>query len=223
MKKVILMNFLKAVQPPLFKDHAYNEIKKAIIQHEIEPGSMLNERSLSESLGISRTPLKLALQQLALEGWITSVPRKGIFIKTINKRDVDDIFQLRKANEVLVIELLIPLLDDEAIQKIEEMDQQLFVNKEDPVQFVYYDSSFHLFLAELSQNLRLYHLIENLTDHFNWYRFASLKAGKSVDEIYYEHTLIIEGLKAGNVQQTAEAVSNHIDKAYATIIANLKE
>jgi len=217
------MDFLKAEQPQLFKDHAYKEIKKAIIQHDIEPGSMLNERSLSESLGISRTPLKLALQQLELEGWITSVPRKGIFIKTINRRDVDDIFQLRKANEVLVIELLIPLLYDEAIVKIKELDEQLSVNKGNPVKFVYYDSSFHLFLAELSQNLRLYQLIENLTDHFNWYRFASLKAGISLDEIHYEHTLIIEGLKAGNVQQTTDAVINHIDNAYATIIANLKE
>jgi len=217
------MDFLKAEQPQLFKDHAYKEIKKAIIQHEIEPGSMLNERSLSESLGISRTPLKLALQQLELEGWITSVPRKGIFIKTINRCDVDDIFQLRKANEVLVIELLIPLLHDEAIAKIEELDEQLSVNKGNPVKFVYYDSSFHLFLAELSQNLRLFQLIENLTDHFNWYRFASLKAGKSLDEIHYEHTLIIEGLKARNVQQTTDAVINHIDNAYATIIANLKE
>ncbi|RFB11491.1 GntR family transcriptional regulator [Bacillus sp. HNG] len=215
------MSFLKVEQPQLFKDHAYKEIKKGIIQHEVEPGSMVNERSLSESLGISRTPLKLALQQLELEGWIKSVPRKGIFIKTINRRDVDDIFQLRKANEILVIELLIPLLDNEAIYKIEKMDKQLSVNKEDPLKFVYYDSSFHLFLAELSQNIRLYQLIQNLTDHFNWYRFAALKAGKSLDEIYYEHTLIIEGLKARNVRQTTDAVLNHIDNAYNTIIANL--
>ena len=73
-----MMSFLKAEQPQLFKDHAYKEIKKGIIQHEVEPGSMLYERSLSESLGISRTPLKLALQQLELEGWIQSIPRKGI-------------------------------------------------------------------------------------------------------------------------------------------------
>ena len=119
------MSFLKAEQPHLFKDHAYKEIKKGIIQHKVEPGSMLYERSLSESLGISRTPLKLALQQLELEGWIQSVPRKGILVKTINRHDVDEVFQLRKANEVLVIELLIPLLDNETIDKIEKVDKQL--------------------------------------------------------------------------------------------------
>jgi len=216
------MSFLKAEQPQLFKDHAYIEIKKGIIQHKVEPGSMLYERSLSESLGISRTPLKLALQQLELEGWVRSVPRKGILVKTINKRDVDEVFQLRKANEVLAIELLIPLLTNETIHKIEKVDQQLSDSKEDPLKFVYYDSSFHLFLVELSQNRRLYQLIENLTDHFNWYGFAAIKAGKSLDEVYYEHKLIIEGLKARNIRQTTDAILNHIDNTYRTIIANLK-
>ena len=134
------MSFLKAEQPQLFKDHAYKEIKKGIIQHTVEPGSMLYERSLSESLGISRTPLKLALQQLELEGWIQSIPRKGILVKTINRHDVDDVFQLRKANEVLAIELLIPLLDNETIDKIEKVDKQLSDIKEDPIKFMYSDS-----------------------------------------------------------------------------------
>ena len=217
------MSFLKAEQPQLFKDHAYKEIKKGIIQHEVEPGSMLYERSLSESLGISRTPLKLALQQLELEGWIQSVPRKGIVVQTINRHDVDEIFQLRKANEVLAIELLIPLLDDETIDKIEKMDKQFSDFKEDPIKFVYSDSSFHLFLAELSQNLRLYQLIQNLTDHFNWYGFAALKAGINLDEVYYEHKLIIEGLKARNLRHTTDAVLNHLDNTHRTIIANLEE
>ena len=217
------MSFLKAEQPQLFKDHAYKEIKQGIIQHKIEPGSMLYERSLSESLGISRTPLKLALQQLELEGWIQSVPRKGILVKTINRHDVDEVFQLRKANEVLVIELLIPLLDNETIYKIEKADKQLSDFKEDPIKFVYNDTSFHLFLAELSQNNRLYQLIQNLIDHFNWFGFSALKKGLSLDKAYDEHKLIIEGLKARNLRQTTDAVLSHLDNTYSTIIANLKE
>ncbi|MEH7239497.1 GntR family transcriptional regulator [Bacillus sp. JJ1562] len=217
------MSFLKVEQPLSFKDHAYKEIKKGIIQHKVEPGSMLYERSLSESLGISRTPLKLALQQLELEGWIQSVPRKGIVVQTINRHDVDEVFQLRKANEVLAIELLIPLLDDETIAKIEKVDKQLFDIKEDPIKFMYSDSSFHLFLAELSQNLRLYQLIQNLTDHVNWYGLIALKAGISLDEVSDEHKSIIEGLKARNLRQTTEAVLNHLDHSHRTIIANLEE
>ncbi|MGG4265390.1 GntR family transcriptional regulator [Peribacillus simplex] len=217
------MSFLKVEQPQSFKDHAYNEIKKGIIEHKVESGSMLFERSLSESLGISRTPLKLALQQLELEGWIQSIPRKGIVVQTINRQDVDEIFQLRKANEVLAIELLIPLLNDETIEKIEKMDNQLSDIQKDPIKFMYADSAFHLFLAELSQNHRLYQLIQNLTDHVNWYGFFALKAGKTLDEVAYEHRLIIEGLRARNLHQTTDAVLNHLDITHRTIITNLTE
>ena len=217
------MSFLKVEQTTLFKDHAYTEIKKAIIQHRIAPGSTLYERSLSENLGISRTPLKSALQQLELEGWIQSIPRKGIFVKTINKKDAAEVFQLRKANETLVVELLIPLLDNEILNKIEMMDKQLSDLKADPLQFIFLDTAFHLYLAELSQNRRLYQLIHNLIDHFNWYGFAALKSGKSMDDIYYEHRLIIEGLKARNLQQAKDAMLNHIENTYSTITANLQE
>jgi DNA-binding GntR family transcriptional regulator len=217
------MSFSKAEQPKSFKDHAYKEIKKGIIQHKVDPGSMLYERSLSESLGISRTPLKLALQQLELEGWIKSVPRKGIVVQTINRHDVNEVFQLRKANEVLAAELLIPLLDDETIEKIEKVNKQQLDIKEDPIQFMHADSSFHLFLAELSQNQRLYQLIQNLTDHVNWYGLVALKAGISLDEVYSEHKLIIEGLKARNLRQTTDAILNHLKHSHRTIIANLEE
>lgn len=217
------MSLLKAEPPPLFKDHAYKEIKKAIIQHKIEPGSNLYERSLSENLGISRTPLKIALQQLEIEGWIQSIPRKGILVKDITREDVDEVFQLRQANEMLVVDLLIPLLDDEMLSQIGELDKELSELKDDPVQFMLHDTAFHLYLAELSQNRRLYQLINNLIDHFNWYGFAVLKAGKSLDEIYYEHSLIIEGLRARNIHQTKDAMLNHILNTYNTIIANVKE
>ncbi|WP_269320347.1 GntR family transcriptional regulator [Bacillus sp. EB01] len=128
---------------------------------------------------------------------------------------------MRKANDVLAIELLIPLLDDETINKIENVNKQLLDIKEDPIQFMYADSSFHLFLAELSQNYRLHQLIQNLTDHVNWYGLVALKSGVDLDEVYAEHKFIIEGLKARNLHQTTDAVLNHLEHAHRAIIANL--
>lgn len=215
------MKLSKVEQPKLFKDHAYKEIKKVIIQHQIEPGSTVYERSLSESLGISRTPLKLALQQLELEGWVQSIPRKGIFVQKINKQDVDEVFHLRKANEALVVELLIPLLDEEKIQQIDALVTQITQAKDNPLAFVEYDSTFHLTLAELSQNQRLFKLMQNLTDHFNWYRFAAIKAGQSLDEACAEHRMIIDGLKARDTYATKQAVIHHIDTIYERLIKNL--
>lgn len=215
------MVFQKVEQPPSFKDHAYREIKRAIIQHDIAPGSTIHERTLSESLGISRTPLKLALQQLEMEGWVQSLPRKGISVKEIERKDVNEVFQLRKANEALVIELLIPLLNQEMLHKLEEKDQQLFELKEDPVAFMYHDSAFHLFLAELTNNERLYQIIRNLIDYVNWYGLYILNKRVSIETVYNEHQLIIEGLRSGDIDRTKTAMVRHLDHFYSEMMANL--
>ncbi|MBB4825457.1 DNA-binding GntR family transcriptional regulator [Sporosarcina luteola] len=215
------MELSKLTQPELFKDQAYREIKKAIISFAIEPGAMLSERSLSDSLGISRTPLKLALQQLEVEGWVTSMPRKGIFVKDITETDVREVFELRRANEVLVVELLIPRLDDKTLDRIEQLSKEITNEQHDALKVVQLDSEFHLYLAELSQNRRLHQLIENLTDHFQWFGMAALKAGKSLEEINQEHGSIILALKMRNPAQAKKAVLVHLDNTYRSISKNL--
>lgn len=217
------MQFTKIEQPQPLKDHAYEQIKTSIIHYKIEPGTTLYERSLSESLGISRTPLKMALQQLEFEGWIQSIPRKGIIVNSITKKDVTEIFELREANEVLVMKLLIPQLNQATLLKIEKKYEKLMKGQEDPAKIVLFDTEFHLYLAELSQNNRLYQLIKNLTDHFQWYGMAALKSGKSLDEINQEHGLIMEGLKARDLSQTKKAILDHIEKTYHIIMKNIQE
>jgi len=216
------MDLSKIAQPELFKDQAYKEIKKAIISYSIEPGAMLSERSLSDSLGISRTPLKLALQQLEVEGWVMSVPRKGIFVKEITESDVREVFELRRANEVLVVELLIPLLNEEMLHQIEAKYKELIDEQHDAFKVVQLDSEFHLYLAELSQNRRLHQLIKNLTDHFQWFGMAALKSGKSLEEITQEHGSIIEALRLRDVAVAKKAVLLHLDNTYHSIRQNLQ-
>ncbi|QTD42965.1 GntR family transcriptional regulator [Sporosarcina sp. Te-1] len=215
------MTLSKIAQPELFKDQAYREIKKAIISFTIEPGAMLSERSLSDSLGISRTPLKLALQQLEVEGWVTSVPRKGIFVKDITETDVREVFELRRANEVLVVELLIPLLNEELLHTIELRYKELTNEQHDALKVVQLDSEFHLYLAELSKNRRLHQLIENLTDHFQWFGMAALRSGKSLEEINQEHGSIIQALKLRDLAQAKKAVLVHLNNTYRSISKNL--
>lgn len=216
------MSFTKVQQPELFRDHAYKEIKQAIIHHQIEPGELLSERSLSDNLGISRTPLKLALQQLETEGWIQLIPRKGVQVKKISLKDVEEVFQLRKANEILVIELLVPLLDNEKIQQIEQMYNKQLQLKGNHLDFVSFDTDFHMYLAELSNNKHLFQLMRSLTDQYNWFGIAALKLNKRLDESYWEHGLIVDGIKARDLQKTKKAMLQHIENTFIAISKVLK-
>lgn len=85
------IKLIKQTQPLAYKEHAYDEIKQGIVSHLIPEGSLLSERVLSEQFAISRTPLREAIQRLELEGWVTSLPRKGIIVKSINLQDVKEV------------------------------------------------------------------------------------------------------------------------------------
>ena len=81
----------QAVQALSKKDEAYVRIKDRIISGEYKPGSLLVERTLSDSLNMSRTPIRAALMDLCHTGLATFVPGKGIYVSVIGRRDMKSV------------------------------------------------------------------------------------------------------------------------------------
>jgi len=77
------------------KNLAYDTLKEKLINCEYAPGSMLNEVRLTEELGVSRTPIRQALNCIEQEGFIRVLPKKGIMVREISLNDVRQIFQVR--------------------------------------------------------------------------------------------------------------------------------
>lgn len=217
------MKLTKVKQPQLFRDHAYQEMKRAIIQHDFPPGQLLSERNLSESLGISRTPLRLALQQLESEGWVSSIPRKGILVQPISEKEIEEVFQLRKANEVLVVELLIPIVTDEHLQGIRKMYQDHSKLKDDHKAFISFDTKFHMHLAELSQNRLLHQLMQTLTDKINWFGHSAAKLPGRLDDSLGEHRNIVESLEKRDLKRCKLAVIEHMDQTRMAVLRSLSK
>jgi len=209
-------------QPISFKQQAYEEVKNAIINHLIAPGDIIFERNLSENLGISRTPLREAIQLLEMEGWIKSIPRKGILVCNISERDVEEVLHLRKANEVLVMELVIPNITHEEIQKIEEIYLAQSNQKQDNKTFISLDKDFHIYMAELSGNKRLAQLMQTLSDQVRWFGVRALNLPGRIEQTLQEHAAIIEAIKSRDFKKAREAVLNHIEQTRVAVLNNLQ-
>ncbi|WP_223069676.1 GntR family transcriptional regulator [Paenibacillus caui] len=216
------MKLTKIEQPQSFRQHAYDEIKNAIINHAIAQGEVLYERDLSEKLGISRTPLRAAIQMLEVEGWLKSVPRKGVFISRIVEQDVEEVLQLRRANESLVMELIIPKISDADIEKLEHIYAEQKLNEGSNEAFIMADKDFHMYLAELTGNGRLTQLMHNLSDQMRWFGITALKTTDRKDRTLKEHRIIIEGLKKRDVDFAKKAVIEHIEHTRSAVLASLK-
>jgi DNA-binding GntR family transcriptional regulator len=212
---------LSKVKPISLKQQAFNSIKNAIIEQTILPGQILYERQLSEMLGISRTPVRESIPLLEMEGWVKSVPRKGTFVCNISEKDVEEVIQLRRAMESLVVELLIPKISDSEIENIEKIYGIQAQLKQDINQFIITDKDFHIYLAELSGNERLVNLMQTLSDQLRWFGVRALNAPNRKEQTLKEHEALIHSIKNREVEGAKEAVVNHINHTREAILKNL--
>lgn len=216
------MPFSKIKQTKSLKQIAFEMIKDAIINHEILPGEPLYERYLSEKLEISRTPIREALQLLEQEGWVTSVPRKGTFVSNISVEDVEEIIQLRRALEILAIELLIPKITEEQLATLARILEMQAKTQDDKKMFIAIDKDFHFHLATFSGNRRIAQLIETYGDQMRWFGYRAVTQSGRVEETLKEHEAIYEGLKARDLERVKQAVLDHMEKTRLAILSNIQ-
>ena len=93
----------------LLKEQAYEQIKSRLLNNNYPPGSFLAERRLAENLGMSKTPVRAALERLELEGFITVSPQQGIVVRELSVREIADQYELRAALESYTLRLQPPL------------------------------------------------------------------------------------------------------------------
>jgi len=86
-------------------DKVYDELKAMAINYALRPGERLNEIELSKRLGVSRTPLREALNRLSTEGFLRFIPGRGFYCRELNPKEIFDLFELRKAIEISGVRL----------------------------------------------------------------------------------------------------------------------
>ena len=94
-----------AVQVMSLSQQAYTQIKHRIVTLQLAPGSVVNEAQLLEELTFGRTPIREALQRLEREQLVTILPRRGIFVASIDFNDLQRLFEMRVPLEVLAVQL----------------------------------------------------------------------------------------------------------------------
>ena len=96
---------LRSINQPLpLAKMAYEALRDSILAGELISGEVYNEMALAKELGISRTPVREALLELSTRGLVSFLPRRGVIVKRYTKRDVEEIFELRKAIELAAVE-----------------------------------------------------------------------------------------------------------------------
>jgi DNA-binding GntR family transcriptional regulator len=149
-------------------DYAYTEILQMILSSDIKPGARIREDLLAEQLGISRTPIREAVNRLMQNGFVTNTKRKGLYCVKFSHQDLLNLTELRIALESLSFEKCIDLASEEDIAGfrhiIDEFESQLntivehdetIIGKEIAQLHNDYDIRFHVGIAQISASPRL--------------------------------------------------------------------
>lgn len=211
-------------------EKVYDYIKKKIITFEFPSGHKLNIKQLSNTLGVSQTPIKDALFRLAGEGLIDITSRTGTYVKSVTEDEIHEILQTRLILETAVIEEIAGKITDEQLASLKslfEKSYSLVVNPNDNDSyktFMEYDSEFHLSFFHIMGNKRLIHIYKNLNAHMQMVRFRLMNdaLGKlpTTDE---EHRMILEALFERNVAKAKHAIASHLHRLGAVCKAFSKD
>jgi DNA-binding GntR family transcriptional regulator len=197
-----------------FKNRAYAALKSAIVGMDVY-GSRneirLDERSLAEQFGISRTPVREAMAQLEREGFVRSVPRRGVYVVRKSKREVIELITAWAALESMAARLITENASDEEIASLRRMFAT-FDNGEIRAHLDEYSEiniEFHQTIVRLSRNTVLVQLAENLFTHMRMIRRKTIGEKDRADRSIRDHMHIIEALEARETARAETLVRDH--------------
>jgi len=199
---------------PSFKHKAYAALKNAIVAMDVyrsREDIRLDERKLASDFGISRTPVREALAQLESEGFVRSVPRRGIYIVRKSKREVIEMITAWAALESMAARLITQSAGDEEIAHLRRM----FATFEGGYLRAHLDEysevniEFHQAIIRMSRNQVLIDLAENLFTHMRMIRRKTIGEQDRADRSIRDHMNIIEALEARDKDRAGELVRDH--------------
>ena len=196
---------------------AYNYIKNLILTHQLDANTLYSETKLSKELGISRTPMREALQCLSQDGYITVIPSKGFRIRQLSQKDMKETIQIRCAIEGFCTQCLANEYNtSKGQQTIERLGEILKKQKEslsandDYESFINYDHEFHRVLVNYIENEEINHMFQRLMYLIRLTTQSALEVeGRSIGTVD-EHEEYFKMLKAGNGNEAYRILISHL-------------
>ncbi len=197
-----------------FADRAYAAIKDVIVSLKIydQPGEVrLDERQLASDLGISRTPVREAMAQLEREGFVRSVPRRGVYVVRKKKQEVIELITAWAALESMAARLITQNGVEAEIATLRSMFTK-FENGTLHAKLDEYSEvniEFHQAIIRMSRNQVLIDLAENLFTHMRMIRRKTIGEQDRADRSIRDHLNIIEALEGRDTDRAEDLVRNH--------------
>ena len=196
------------------RDYALRIIKDNIISLHLEPGSQISENELASEMGLSRTPVREALIELAKVKIIETYPQRKSVVSLIDYDLVHESRFMRDVLECAIVEQVCDLITPADLQALEENVrlQHFYLDNYDPENLMWLDNKFHETLFRIARKSQVHSLIQNISIHFDRVRSMSLTSVESQQAAVQDHEEITRQIRAGNADLARRQMETHLSR-----------
>jgi len=202
----------------------FEKIREDIVNGRYRSGESLVEGKLAEEFGVSRTPVREAIRQLEIEGFVRSIPNRGVLVEGITGREVREIFTIRRLIEGLAARWAAERATQEDIDRLDEVValMEFYTLRNNADQVTRLDTSFHSLLIEASGSRPLKNTLGGLMLHIQRARVASLRVPGRLDRSLEEHKDIFQAIKDRQPDLAESLTTMHVANAQENLLNMLR-
>ena len=194
-------------------DRIYDKVRTMATDYAFMPDERINEGALASTLGVSRTPLREALNRLVAEGFITFQTGRGFFNRSLQPQAVLELYEVRQAIEGEALRRAVDRATDDGIAALRDFlvaTEPAYSAGASAKVLVDLDEQFHMRLAELSRNGELVHMLRNVSERIRYVRWIVMTERRG--RTHAEHIGILDALAARDTNAAVDAMRGHIEQ-----------
>ncbi|QCX33003.1 GntR family transcriptional regulator [Caloramator sp. E03] len=207
------------------RGRVYNILRENILDGKYKPGENLIELKLANELHVSRTPVREAIRQLELEGLVESIPNKGVIVKGITKKDMEDIYKIRIVLEGLAARWAIEQITDEKLKQMKELYElmEFYTQKNDIDQIADLNTKFHDVIFTSTNSNILQHILRDFQFYVKWARHESLTTPGRKEQALKEHYDILKAFESRDAEAAVKYLTIHVENSSKNVLKKLAE
>lgn len=209
-------------------DRVCDELEQDIVVGRLKPGDRLDEASLSQRFGVSRTPIRETLTRLAASGLVELRPRRGAYVRRAGIRELVEMFEVMAELEAMCARLAAHRIDSVHREKLQRAHSacEAAMKSGDTDAYYYCNEAFHQVIYDSCANNFLREQTGRLRDRLKPYRRLQLHVNRRVATSLEEHQRVMDAILAGDVEAANREIKAHIliqGERFSDFLASLPE
>lgn len=209
----------RIARPLTTQEAIVRALRESIATGELRPGERLYQDAIAEQMGVSRVPVREALNVLRADGQVEYTPHRGYWVSALSRESVEEIKLIRGLLEEEAVRLAVPKLDDELVERMEALNNSMMEahDIDDVSRFARLNHEFHFALFDRAGLPRLSHHIDMLWKSADIYRMSIFTDHDDRDAMLTDHADLIEACRNRDLERALQVMEQHRGKAVDTL------